>query len=355
VKRTYNVDENRVVLSGVSDGGTGVYYVAMRDTTPFGSFLPLNGALAVLRNPRVGADGEMFPQNFVDKPFFIVNGGKDPLYPTSIVEPYVRQMEEHGVNLTYLPQPEAGHNTAWWPDLKDTYETFAREHPRQPFPESLTWETDQTAGTNRAHWLVVDELAARRPESVALPDVNAFVGPPVANFGVRVLGMRVTAVTSGTSADRFGFLPGDVIVRINERTVPYGVDALDLLSTYAPKTPITFVVSRDNTPVELKGLYEPVDVPRLVPMFAHAGRSGRVDLVRTGNTVTASTRGVARFTLLLSPDVFDFSAPVRVVADGKVVFDQTVNPSLATLLKWAATDNDRTLLVGAEVTVTPAP
>src|SRR5229473_4256653 len=28
VKRTYNIDENRVVLSGVSDGGTGVYYTA---------------------------------------------------------------------------------------------------------------------------------------------------------------------------------------------------------------------------------------------------------------------------------------------------------------------------------------
>jgi predicted peptidase len=26
VKRTYNVDENRVVLSGVSDGGTAAYY-----------------------------------------------------------------------------------------------------------------------------------------------------------------------------------------------------------------------------------------------------------------------------------------------------------------------------------------
>src|SRR5438067_12549071 len=29
LKRTYNVDENRVVLSGVSDGGTGVYFAAM--------------------------------------------------------------------------------------------------------------------------------------------------------------------------------------------------------------------------------------------------------------------------------------------------------------------------------------
>ena len=44
----YNIDENRVVVSGVSDGGTGAYYVAMRDTTPFASFLPLNGYWMVL-------------------------------------------------------------------------------------------------------------------------------------------------------------------------------------------------------------------------------------------------------------------------------------------------------------------
>ena len=41
------------MLSGVSDGGTGTYYFSMRDTTPFASFLPLNGAIAVLRSSNV--------------------------------------------------------------------------------------------------------------------------------------------------------------------------------------------------------------------------------------------------------------------------------------------------------------
>src|SRR2546421_4781911 len=50
VKRNYNVDENRVVISGVSDGGTGAYYIGMRDTTPYASFLPLNGFILVLSN-----------------------------------------------------------------------------------------------------------------------------------------------------------------------------------------------------------------------------------------------------------------------------------------------------------------
>src|SRR6267142_1761790 len=53
VKRRYNVDENRVVVSGVSDGGTGAYYVAMRDTTPYASFLPLNGYWMVLASADV--------------------------------------------------------------------------------------------------------------------------------------------------------------------------------------------------------------------------------------------------------------------------------------------------------------
>ena len=42
IKRTYNVDENRVAMAGVSDGGTSTYYFSMRDTTPYASFLPLN-------------------------------------------------------------------------------------------------------------------------------------------------------------------------------------------------------------------------------------------------------------------------------------------------------------------------
>jgi poly(3-hydroxybutyrate) depolymerase len=351
VKRTYNVDENRVVLSGVSDGGTGTYYVAMRDTTPFASFLPLNGAVAVLRSSSVNIDGEMFPNNFLNKPFLIVNGGRDPLYPTTLVEPYIQQMVKGGVSVKYLPQPDAVHNTAWWPEVKETYETFVREHPRTPMPDTITWESDLTAGTNRAHWLVIDRLAKPRPETVHLTDLNEIVTEPEANFGIRATGTRVTSVVSGSNADSFGIEPDDVIIKINARTIPSGVDIVDLLSTYDPGTRMVIVVSRQNEPFELQGVFNPVAMPRTVPIFAHRRPSGRVDLVRSGNTITATTRMVDAFTLLLSPEVFDFSKPVTVVADGKTVFDGRVTTSVATLMKWTARDNDRTLLFGAEVAV----
>ena len=101
VKRTYNIDENRVAVSGVSDGGTGAYYIGMRDTTPYASFLPLNGFIMILANPSLGIREQLFPNNLRNKPFFVVNGGRDQLYPTSIVDPYVRHLQ-NGVPLTYL-------------------------------------------------------------------------------------------------------------------------------------------------------------------------------------------------------------------------------------------------------------
>jgi hypothetical protein len=65
--------------------------------------------------------------------------------------------------------------------------------------------------------------------------------------------------------------------------------------------------------------------------------------------VTATTRGVAAFTLLLSPDQFDFAKPVRVVANGRTVFNGKVQKDLRTLLKYTAMDNDRTMLFAAEI------
>ena len=73
--------------------------------------------------------------------------------------------------------------------------------------------------------------------------------------------------------------------------------------------------------------------------------------LRTGNTVQATTRGVTRFTLLLSPDTFDFNQPVKVVANGLEVFNGPVKRSVETLLKWAERDNDRTMLYGAEINI----
>jgi hypothetical protein len=86
-------------------------------------------------------------------------------------------------------------------------------------------------------------------------------------------------------------------------------------------------------------------------LFRRSDTAGRVDLVRTGNTVEATTSGVSAFTLLLAPDKFDLKQPVKVLANGREVFNGGVAPSVQTLLKWAALDNDRTMLYAAELKI----
>jgi Prolyl oligopeptidase family len=263
VKRTYNIDENRVVVSGVSDGGTGSYYLAMRDTTPFAAFLPLNGFLLLLAEDLID-DSLAFPSNLINKPFFVVNGGRDPLYPAEIVDPTIRDLVAAGVDVAYHPQPNAGHDTSWWPQMKTPFEQFVKEHPRVPHPEHVTWETNDL-DHNRAHWIVIDKFMVNDRRSSLL------LGP---------------------------------------------------------------------TPLE--------------PYFRKKP-SGRVSAFRSGNQIVAMTKGVAQFTVLLSPDVFDFTQPVEVIVNGHPAFTGNIARNVDTLLHWAARDNDRTMLYGAELQIEVKP
>lgn len=173
VKRTYNVDESRVYVTGISDGGTGAYYLGMRVGMMWSACMPLNGHPLVLANPDVGADGQLYMGNLVNCPMQAVNGGRDQLYPASSVEPFVAMMKKAGVDISWHVYPEAGHDTSWWPQERASFDTFVAAHPRPAYPREVSWETERTDRYNRYGWLVINALGAR-PSDVGLVDVNTF-------------------------------------------------------------------------------------------------------------------------------------------------------------------------------------
>jgi dienelactone hydrolase len=267
VKRRYNVDESHVHVTGISDGGTGVYFLAMRAATLWAACLPLNGGPRALGTREAGADHQLFIGNLVNCPMYVVNGGRDPLYPADAILPVINMMKRAAVSVEFHVHPEAGHNTSWWPVERPLYEQYLAAHPRAAHPERVSWETDQVTRYNRFRWLIINGLG-RRSSDVDLEDVNSF---------------------------------------------------------------------------EYNGV--------TMTMYPRTRPSGRVDIVRRGNTFEARTRGVRQFTLLLSPDVIDFTKPVRVTVNGQVAFEGGVKQDIATLLAWAARDNDRTTLYGSELAI----
>ena len=257
IKRRYNVDESHIYLTGISDGGTGAYYMAMKDPTVWSSFLPLNGSIKGLSNPAVRAEGELYATNLANRPFYIVSGEKDHLYPAQHVATHVAAFKQLGVPLVFRPQANAGHDTSWWTYERSLYEQWVKQKPRDVHPSRLSWQTERVDRFNRVDWLVIDQL-----------------GPGTADA--------------------------------------------------------------DFAPLDL---------------FDHRRPSGRVDIVRDGNSFTARTRGVKAFTLLLSPDSVDFTQPVSVRVNDRQAFAGVVPPDRAVLLKWAARDNDRVRLYGAELKI----
>src|SRR5260370_9148053 len=94
----------------------------------------------VLTNEKADADGDLFPNTLLNKPLFVVNGGRDPMYPTSVVDPYIEHLKSHGVALVYNPQPNPAHDTSWLPEIKDSFQRFVADRPRVPLPARLTWQ-----------------------------------------------------------------------------------------------------------------------------------------------------------------------------------------------------------------------
>jgi hypothetical protein len=155
-----------------------------------------------------------------------------------------------------------------------------------------------------------------------------------------------------SNAYRVGLRAGDLILEVDDRAVQTARDILERMQQWPVGAAVRFTVERVGQRLSLEGRFQPdeVEAPAEV-IFPRWKASGRIDLARHANVVEASTRGVRVFTLLLSPSKFDFKKPVRVVANGRTVFEGLVEPSVATLLKWAARDNDRTMMFGAELTV----
>lgn len=362
LKRRYNIDENRIHLLGVSDGATGAYYHAFKAATPWAGFLAFIGHPAVLGHPRSEVDGEMHVVNLRGKPLLIINGARDRLYPAALIEPYVRLFADAGVEVEFRPQAEAGHDLSWWDREAAGVEAFIAAAVRRPLPDALAWETESGREFNRSHWLVIDELGAVRGESALAEHNQVRVPGPRAPLGIEAVaelpdgaGLRVAQVGADSLASQAGLAPGDVILAMGGAPVRTAAAARAAILQVRPGQQLPLTVERGGAPLQLALRFPATQPGESRIAFPRRQTSGRVELRRSANTVTAETRGVRRFTLLISGDQFDLSRPIRVVVNGAAAHDGAVAPDAATLLRWAAVDWDRGLLFDAEIPVTVPP
>ena len=355
LKRTYNLDENRAHMFGISDGATGAYFFAFRDPTPWASFLPFIGHPAVLDNRQMGVDGEMYPRNLAGRPFFVVNGGQDRLYPAARVAPYLKLLHRAGAEIVFRPKPEAGHDTSWWPAEANNIKAFLAAHPRDPLPDRLSWESEDLDRYGRNHWLLITALGTAEGEA-SLDDFNTLDYPPTLGFQPdpkSTEGIVITKVHRDSIAAAAGLRKGDVIVEAAgspTRTVEQLASAVGEANTWGKAFEMLVHRGGSQLPLTFRLPAEP-PANQVTLAFHHRANSGRIELERRGNVIDVRTQGVRRYKLLLSPQELDFELPITVLTNGRTSFEGRIELDAGTLLRWAATDQDRSMLFAAELEI----
>ncbi len=220
VKRIYNVDDNRVAMTGISDGGTGAWFFAFKQPSEWAAFMPFIGHPGVLRNPAGGVSYRLYFENLAARPFYIVNGELDRLYPAASLRSFVDALEEARVEHVFRVIEGGGHDTRWLPQETPAIEQFKAGRPRDPFPESLQWVADREDRYNRNLWLRVDRMASSdfpavvkveregnrfAVEAVAVAGFSLLLNPDEIDFGqavvVEVNGETVHAAMVEQSAE----------------------------------------------------------------------------------------------------------------------------------------------------------
>jgi len=349
LKAHYNVDENRVFLSGFSDGGTGALWMGFHDATVWAGFIDIYG------HPTIAGYGpyQTYPRNLLNRPIRASNGSYDVLYPAAEVELYVDQLLELGIDIDWVIHPTDHDIQAVSLERPETV-SFIASVERDPHPARVIWETSDVV-VGRCGWVRIDEIADVG-NNVGFKDANVWPLENEIRFGAAFayqnpeVGFLIMGVEPWTIAHFAGIKVGDKIVRIDEHPVETGYEVPAIIDAKNPGDPIEIEIIRDGEPLVLLG-----EVPHIEPAYPRVEMTGSIEAAAAGNRIDVTVRNVARYTLLISSEQFDLSEPIVVVTNGVQTFAGIVEPDVRFMLEQAARDIDRRAVYEAKIEVIVPP
>ncbi len=343
VKQHYNVDENRVFLSGFSDGGSGALWMGYHDATAWAGFIDIYG------HPTIAGYGpyQTYPRNLLNRPILAANGRYDELYPAPEIELYVDQFLDLGVDIDWTPYP-TGHDIQAVALARPSAVAFIGSVERDPHPARVIWETSDVA-VGRCDWVRIDEIGDVG-NSVDFKDANVWPLKDEIRFGAAFAyqgvdkGFVVVGVEPGSIAHFAGVKTGDRIVRIDESPVETGYEVPAIIDRMNPGDPIEIEAIRDGETLLLAG-----EVTPIAAIYSRTETTGSIEAVADGNRIGVAVRNVARYTLFISGEQFALSEPIVVITNGVETFSGIVEPDLRFMLERAAEDVDRRAVYEARI------
>ena len=99
----YAIDKSRILLSGLSDGGTFSYLLALAHPQRFAAVSPIAGVLSPMTDPLLRAG------HGKDLPMYVIHGALDAIFPVQTVRSTTDLMRSLGYQVKYTELPDWGH------------------------------------------------------------------------------------------------------------------------------------------------------------------------------------------------------------------------------------------------------
>ncbi len=124
MRRDYNVDADRIYLTGHSMGGYGTWSIGAKYPDVFAALAPIAGG---------GLPSSLSKIKHV--PQIVIHGDNDPTVPVERSRVMVKAAKEFGIEIKYIEVPGGNHTDIAVPAMKDIFDWFDA-HKRQPLTKA---------------------------------------------------------------------------------------------------------------------------------------------------------------------------------------------------------------------------
>ncbi len=347
-KRAYDVDDDAVFATGFSDGGSGSWFLGVAHPTPFAGFIPLNGHVSV-----AGASGtQIHLRNLMNRPVYAVNTDLDSLYPSAGLKPIMDAVTALGAPLVWRDIAGFRHEPTYLATERPAIVEWMNGARRDPAPKVIWWEGADRS-PSRVDWLRVTKVAGGSGKE-PFPDVNPKLTETRVRIGVMIdqafagPGVRVESAAQGSVAEEIGLAKGDVVDAIDGSLVKDFAGLRRILGAKKFGDDVAVKWKRGAESMEKKAT---IPAAKSEPAFDRKSPWATIRAEAKGNRIEVSCLGIASFDVLLSPRLVDLSKPVDVIVNGKSAFSGVVQTDLRFLLEQWASDEDRSIVYRARLSV----
>lgn len=324
IKQKFNVDDDRVFISGISDGGSGSFHLAMTRPDVFASFYPIIGMLSVgnLENGR-----HAYPANLKNRFVSAVNNSNDGLYPTRKMRKLMNMAQEAGANLFYKEIWGPGHEVPYLAEHLQLIKTQMQKHPRDVFQTELYWEVTEPE-FSKCDWLEITKIDTllkakdwHKTYNVQLTNERMMFG---FNHDINYegKGTKITNIVENSAAYSCGLQVNDIIIGMDGKAAAN----IDSLITWrdAKKRGDEFslIVLRNEAEIVLNGRFPE---PEKYDAFRFSQPSGAVKARYYGNIFEIETSRVEELVLYFHPEMINLEIPVIVSINGNKVFEAKID------------------------------